>query len=433
MAANLPVGTYLGDNDRWDDPDPDYLALLANHVGGAAATTAAACSRSILNVAQRSPVALAILISGDINAIHVVHSPTRFPGDPLAPTPYDDKVVVLCGNDLQASVPLVLPDTAFSLVGPETCYTYEYMIGVNGHGAAPATVRFGPVPLGDPHAGAVSARKVMLLPFEAADDLVTTSPSGRYTLPGFYNSFIGPGVNHADAGMQARWTAVADWFRMASSDGAADPHLEVEPLLNPAPAAAQRLNAWATRVRDTILQRVGMGGPGLTTAAFNAGVAGIQNTLTATAQQALEFERARSNKTFTDRHGDALAERMHRLCGVADDDHLPDTHVLLAKASKGKDYAILAGQIAARVATSTVPLSAACMPLASTSLVDDVFRSFMPGATGLVFAKGLSPLTFNSKISITPLRRELTTKYVLYSVSTEASPSKPSPVVFVEC
>ena len=42
-------------------------------------------------------------------------------------------------------------------------------------------------------------------------------------------------------------------------------------------------------------------------------------------------------------------------------------------------------------------------------------------------------LTFNSKISITPLRRELTTKYVLYSVSTEASPSKPSPVVFVEC
>ena len=157
MAANLPVGTYLGDNDRWDDPDPDYQALLANHVGGAAATTSAACSRSILNIAQHSPVALAILISGDTDAVHVVHSPTRFPGDPLAPTPYDDKVVVLCGNDLQASVPLVLPDAAFNRVGPETCYTYEYMIGVNGHGAAPATVRFAPVPIGEPQSLAVSA------------------------------------------------------------------------------------------------------------------------------------------------------------------------------------------------------------------------------------------------------------------------------------
>ena len=147
MAATTLVGTFLGDNDRWDEPDPDYLALLANHVGGAAVTAHGACSLAILNVAQRSPVVLAILINGNTDAVHVVHSSSRFPGDPLNPTPYDNQVVVLCGNDLQASVPLVLPDSAFDRVGPETCYSYKYMIGVNGHGAVPATVRFAPPPL----------------------------------------------------------------------------------------------------------------------------------------------------------------------------------------------------------------------------------------------------------------------------------------------
>ena len=204
MAATTLVGAFLGNNDRWDEPEPDYLTLLTNHVGGAVATAHAACSLALLNVAQRSPVVLALMITGDTEAVHVVHSPTCFPGDPLNPTPYDDQVVVLCGNDLQASVPLVLPDAAFDRVGPETIYSYEYMIGVNGHGMAPATVRFAPPAIREVQASLVTARGVMLLPFKAANDLVTTSPSGRYTLPGFYNTFIGPGITHANAGVQAR-------------------------------------------------------------------------------------------------------------------------------------------------------------------------------------------------------------------------------------
>ena len=163
-------------------------------------------------------------------------------------------------------------------------------------------------------------------------------------------------MGHADAAVRARWLPVINWFRGASTNVAGgDALTQVTPIVDPRPARAQLLQAWAHRTKDAIMVRAGLGGPGLTTAAFNIGVAGIQNTLQNTATAALEFEHARSNRTFTQRHGDVLAERMHRLCGVLDDDHLPETYRLLARAAKGKDYAILSGQIAARVEASPVP------------------------------------------------------------------------------
>ena len=46
---------------------------------------------------------------------------------------------------------------------------------------------------------------------------------------------------------------------------------------------------------------------------------------------------------------------------------------------------------AERAAASTVPLTTAMAPMATTKLVDEVFRSYMPGSDGLTFGKGLSP------------------------------------------
>ena len=42
---------------------------------------------------------------------------------------------------------------------------------------------------------------------------------------------------------------------------------------------------------------------------------------------------------------------------------------------------------------SVVPLNAGCAPMATTKLVDEVFRSFRPGSTGLTFGVGLSPFS----------------------------------------
>ena len=83
-----------------------------------------------------------------------------------------------------------------------------------------------------------------------------------------------------------------------------------------------------------------MGGPGLTANAFNTGITNLQATVNDVATQHLDFERACAERSFTDKHGDALAQRMHCLCDLGDDNHLPKSLRLLAKStSKSRNYA----------------------------------------------------------------------------------------------
>jgi hypothetical protein len=82
---------------------------------------------------------------------------------------------------------------------------------------------------------------------------------------------------------------------------------------------------------------------------------------------------------------------MHRFCSIASDADLPEVHNLLLKTAKGRMYGVLTSLFAQRTQASTVPLIAASSPLATTKLVDDVFRTYMPGGDGLTFGKGLSP------------------------------------------
>ena len=137
--------------------------------------------------------------------------------------------------------------------------------------------------------------------------------------------------------------------------------------------------------------RAGVGGPGLTTNAFNAGITNLQATVNNVAAQRLDFERARAERSSTEKHGGALAQCMHRLCNVADDDHLSEALRLLAKSTnKSRDCAILGNLFRERARASLVPLTASQSPLAATNLVDDMFRDFAPAGTGLVFASGLT-------------------------------------------
>ena len=45
MAANGIFSTLYGDAAKWDQPDPDYTALLDHHVGGGAVADRTACCR----------------------------------------------------------------------------------------------------------------------------------------------------------------------------------------------------------------------------------------------------------------------------------------------------------------------------------------------------------------------------------------------------
>ena len=48
-------------------------------------------------------------------------------------------------------------------------------------------------------------------------------------------------------------------------------------------------------------------------------------------------------------------------------------------------------RFADRAQASAVPLTLATAPIATTKMVEEVFRNYMPGGDGLTFAKGLSP------------------------------------------
>ena len=80
-------------------------------------------------------------------------------------------------------------------------------------------------------------------------------------------------------------------------------------------------------------QRAGVGRPSLTNNVFNAGVNAVQTTMTNNADRRLDFERDRSNVSFTSKNGLALAERMHRPCNVPNDSGLPEAHRELAKST----------------------------------------------------------------------------------------------------
>jgi hypothetical protein len=98
-----------------------------------------------------------------------------------------------------------------------------------------------------------------------------------------------------------------------------------------------------------------------------------------------------SKKTFTEQYGSSIAQVMYNLCNVAVDGHLPEVHRLLAQSPKGQAYAILGSFAEERAYTSDVPLTAGCLPLATTKMADQVFRSFKPVCTGVTFGEGLSP------------------------------------------
>ena len=66
------------------------------------------------------------------------------------------------------------------------------------------------------------------------------------------------------------------------------------------------------------------------------GVAALGAQIQQATDQRIQFECDSREKTFTDKHGDALAAQVHRLCNAADDAGLPEVHRVLAKAPKSK-------------------------------------------------------------------------------------------------
>ena len=375
---------------KWADPTPSHADLLAA-VGAGSAADSTACLRSIINVAARTPTLLCFIIEGDEDHIFVGHSPSIYPADITSPTAFDNLAVVMIGNDLSTCVPAILPTNAFGRTAEIRATRIDAITGAQGHGATPPVLRSGPHGSTAPDTDSFRARRAFLVDPAQAGPFLTTQATGRYTLPGFYAAFLQAPLAAGGAAATAA-EPLRDWFRLASTNATGD--LGVLRCAVPSPAGpieSQQLQAWHTRQRDAALARLGVGGPALSSAAFTLGVETLKTALEDTHKEKLDYDRTKEDKTFSDRHGAVQAQRMYRWCGVVDDAHLPEIHQLLAKASKAQAFGIIQGMIDERVTASRVPLTQAAGPMATTKIVQDVFRGLMPGGTGLTLGQGLSP------------------------------------------
>lgn len=385
----------INDDDQWSTPNPDHATVLATMDGSAAADRPTAMAFAN-NLAVHSPTALAFVLTGDPDYIYVGWGPTVFPANPSNATGYDGHTLVMLGNNIDTALPVCLPDECFARAAQVTAFTNDYIVGANGHTAAAGAVfRFGHQ--ADGAADTSNLRYRGVFPLSKAN-MLTILPhiqnTGRISLLAFHTRLIAPGLASADAAVRAATGPIRDWYRVACMNVAAAPHNPRTGFAlthDPAVLAQQAMASYANHLKIRELSKLGVGGPQLTTAAFEHGMNQLRLTHERLSQDTIDYHTNRDQKTFTTRHGTALAQRVQNWCHAANDAGLPEIHRLCSAAQKHQVYGILTSCLQARTLTSTVPLTLASAPLATPSLVDDLFRNYIPGGTGLVFGRGNTP------------------------------------------
>lgn len=269
--ATTNISNLYNTTDKWGIPAPDYVTLLG-HVGSATTANRADCTRTIINLSARSPITLAFVIAGDADHIHVGHSPSMFAGDPTDVTPFDDLMVLLVGDDLTTSVLVVLLANAFGCTGNVRCLEIANILGPAGHTAILPIYHSGPHGAGIANTSEINLCHSLLLPSDTTHLFLSTILTGCYTLTGFYNTFIQPGLASPVPAVVAATEPIRDWFQGASTDVVAgDTVVASAPVTTRTPMIQQCLNTWVARVKERQLARVGVGGLGLTTTAFDVG------------------------------------------------------------------------------------------------------------------------------------------------------------------
>ena len=398
-AAGAPPSTFsaiCANPDFWDTPNPAHASVL-NVLGSAAATTAPEAKAALVAFSTHSPCVMALSVADDLDNVYFVHSPTLFAPDPTRPCPaLDGLVVTLSGDDLRTAVPMVLPNAAFGRSANTSALQRAEMVGAAGY-ADPTgpVIRFGPHAGGAPHTDVLRARSFFVMPAAQVAAALTTCPEGIMGNVAFYQTFLLGDLESGDADRVRNAQPLLEWFRLHSTTTAVGPPI-VGAIQTPtvAPGSAintRRLNEAVRKVIDPLLTSLGAMGPALTTAAFNTGMTAITNCLNTNQTQHEDFITRMNNKTFTMRHGDDLAIRVRNWTGAGADADLPGIHKLLAKSQKGRDYGIIGAALDSRTKASPVALTVHRVPLASTKIVDDVFRSFKPAGNAQIYGQGLTP------------------------------------------
>ena len=383
----------VSDDDHWTIPNFDHGALLTV-TGGASNNNCTTVRNTLINHACRSPTVGVFMLNGDPEYVYVGYHPTLYPADFANVSPLDDLATVLVGDNLETAETVTFPNTSFTRTNEILAYNRDYITGNNGHAHGPPVFRFDAPNAGTADTNQLRTRPFLTLSRNMADAVLQMAGNhGRVPLLAFYTNVILPEINHADNARQLAVVPLSDWYRCAiiNAAGGTESVLAVTPTEVNTLQNRRALNTFKAEVIKPLLAKLGWGGPGLTTASFQQGVQAIQNTLTNTTNNTIDYQRQKDNKTFTAKHGTALAERIQRLTDANDDASLPEVHRLVAASGKHQAHGIIASLVQARAIASEVPLTASNWPIISPKLVDTLFRHYQPYATGQVFAEGFSP------------------------------------------
>ena len=397
MAAPVPNPTFadlFNTPAVWSRHDPDFTVIDAA-IGQTAAANGPNVAAGIHNLATRTPTVVCFMLDSDLDHIYVGHSPQVYPSDPTEVTPMDGRLVVFVGKRPNAHLRIVLPAAAFTCSPADIhCLDIPTIMGANGHGHAPPVLSSGPHAAGDPNTNPLRGRPLNLLPPSFAATAIDTHANGRYTMASFYATFLLGKYDSGNAAEEAMWLPTANWFWLASTHtGAAPtPCMAIQRVPIPVPAHEHLLTQHCESRAAGLMALIGVGGPGLTSAhAFNVGINQLGQVMTNNTTTQIEFERAARTKTFADKHGAALETRLVRFCGQPDASTLPEVHNLLVNAPRGREYSILSSQFAERAKATDLPITVANAPIATPSLLEQVFRSYQPMGNGLALGKGLTP------------------------------------------
>ena len=293
--ASFLFSDFFNDAGAWTTQNPDHLNTLVPLVGNAAAADRNVCSRTIVNMSEHAPTLVAFIDSRDPENISFAHSPVFYPNHPTHNSAYNDHIVLTMGNDGSRAISVAVPTLAFARAANIRCLRLPQAAAQLV--AAPAVVNQGPHAGTAAHTDVIEVRRALLMPPADIPRILTEAPLGAMTKAAFYQRFIQAGMTHTDADVVAIWTDIGLWFRaactMANTGGADVNSLAVTPAMPANPADMFAVGAWCASRKEQLERRAGVGGPGLTTNAFNAGINNLQTTMNDVATQRLDFERAR--------------------------------------------------------------------------------------------------------------------------------------------
>lgn len=395
--------TLYGTDTAWATPAAPFTDILAI-TGPLLGTAAAALLQRVATMSLDTPVTLAAVLTDDPTNITIINIPRTYTAGVTARPTLDDQVFGFVGTTTGDATPIHLVAAAFQAVNVDGHDDAAVLRTELDTAANVTDGRRNHIAAGQPHAAALTVRRVMLLPVEMA---AAVSANITYTPATFYDSIIGPNIG--DAAWVASYGELIDWWNCATMMTAA---VAGPPAVAAAPALALNTQLALTLPEQRLLNNWGRRTLALLAGAVPPAVAPMVTPLVTavdslrtdmntnnTDRRDAEAEKARLAalpQTFDKRFGRPTCEEVMRYCEVDSMDDLPDLLKTLGTHTRqAADLVAIKTAVDQRAAQTNSPANDWSKPVTDVKLLA-IFREHRIVATGDHWGEGLSPFAITT-------------------------------------